>query len=504
MSLEKLLAENMLRFGTKNLTESNITKLTGKKAPEDTFDNDSEQVKQHLIYEAFKKKWMSGVGDMSGFGVWAGSDGGQSANSRSVTASKEGPKRLKALQDRLKELNKPDVAEAVEEIINWVNGLITKNIILQRLPDVGNPYGFFSKIMSRYYFSTTSKLPTAENYDIWARNHGVNEIEKVSIDIAKVKVETAAKMFVAMTDADKIEALNFWQLEAQKIVESNKKRKGIRNKDFSKIDTLDQAIDLATTLKVRSGGGAIEKGNDTITKIVPITTQLTWPDINNPESLPDMQTMFIDNGYKLTDAVKPKIEAFIKAGIEAARKDGGTITEIKYGGMSMTSKVPTTFGGVDDEGNEIKLKSGQQNNIKLAEARANSIASYLKSMLEGLGLPDVELIAIDNRIQANQGPDWTDADRRNPKFGTPGNRTAEYNAKYGPYRKNSGFVEITSESKVTEEQLTPSYTGNTGYTYIIKWGTKHRPPRKSKVRGSAGGGESYIGVVLNTASCPPF
>ena len=72
-------------------------------------------------------------------------------------------------------------------------------------------------------------------------------------------------MFVAMTDDDKIEALNFWQSEAQKIVDSDKKRKG--GKDFSKIDTIEKAIKFSTTLKVRSKGGAIEKGKETTTKI---------------------------------------------------------------------------------------------------------------------------------------------------------------------------------------------------------------------------------------------
>ena len=75
---------------------------------------------------------------------------------------------------------------------------------------------------------------------------------------------------------------------------------------------------------------------------------------------------------------------------------------------------------------------------------------------------------------------------------------------YGPYRKNSGFVEITGEAEVTEEELTPSYTGNTGYTYLIKWTSKHRPPKPLKTRGSAGGGKSYVGVNLLTTSCPAF
>ena len=219
------------------------------------------------------------------------------------------------------------------------------------------------------------------------------------------------------------------------------------------------------------------------------------------------QQKFPDNGYKLTDDVKPKIKAFIKAGIESMQKAGKTIKKIRYGGMSMTSKVPTTFGGVDDEGNVIELKSGQQNNIKLAEARANSIASYLKSMLEGLGLPDVKLIAINNRTQPNEGSPYTSKEREY-FFGEFGKldpkKKADYNSMYGPFRQNSGFVEITGEAKVTEEELTPSYTGNTGYTYLIKWGTRIKTPIKLNIRGSAGGGKSFVGVDLKTRDCPFF
>ena len=502
--MKNKLAENMLRFGTKNLTESNIIKLTEARAPEDTFANDSDKVKQHPIYEAFKKRWMKGGDFISGFDAWAGAGGtGNAASTRSVAASKSGPVNLKNLQTELTKLGKTEVAAAVGKILNWVTGLIEQNIILDGSLLSSLTEGFVRSIMLRYYFSSKSSIPTADKYDNWATYYGVNQIKNIDSDINKVKVAESAKPFIAMSDADKIEALNFWQSEAQKIVDSDKQRKGIRNKDFSKINTLDQAIMLSTTLKVKSKGGSIEKGKDTITKSVPYTTQLTWPDISNPASLTDMQTMFLDNGYKLKDEVKSKIEAFIKAGIEAMQKAGKTVKVIKYGGMSMTSTVPTTFGGVDDKGTAIKKNSSKENNEFLAEARANSIASYLKSMLEGLGLPQVKLIAVNNRIQANHGPEWEERDR-NLDLGSPGNRTKLYNDTYGPYRKNSGFVEITGEAEVTEEELTPSYTGKTGYTYEIKWIGRHRPPKPLKTRGSAGGGKSYVGVKVLTTSCPAF
>ena len=70
--------------------------------------------------------------------------------------------------------------------------------------------------------------------------------------------------------------------------------------------------------------------------------------------------------------------------------------------------------------------------------------------------------------------------------------------------ENSGFVEITGEAEVTEEELTPSYTGKTGYIYEIKWISRHKPPKPVKARGSAGGGKSYVGVELMTTICPAF
>ena len=209
-------------------------------------------------------------------------------------------------------LNKTEVAAAVEKIINWVTGLIANNIILDSsvLNSLPRP-GFVNSIMLRYYFSPTAKTPTAGSYDNWATSYYLNTIDRIDNHIDKVNVTENANPFIAMSDADKIEALNFWQSEAQKIVASDEQRKGIGNKDFSKINTLDQAIMLSTTLRVRSKDGSIEKGKDTITKkTVPYTTQLTWPDINNPASLTDMQTMFIDNGYKLKDEVKSKIETY--------------------------------------------------------------------------------------------------------------------------------------------------------------------------------------------------
>ena len=90
--MKNKLAENMLRFGTKNLTESNIIKLTEARAPEDTFANDSDKVKQHPIYEAFKKRWLKGGDFISGFNAWAGAGGtGNAASTRTGTRPSKRP-----------------------------------------------------------------------------------------------------------------------------------------------------------------------------------------------------------------------------------------------------------------------------------------------------------------------------------------------------------------------------------------------------------------------------
>jgi hypothetical protein len=252
-------------------------------------------------------------------------------------------------------------------------------------------------------------------------------------------------------------------------------------------------------------------------------------------------SMMPDNGYKIADEAKIEIKNLILEGIQLiTSKPNGRVTRMYYGSAASTSTVNTTFTGVDKNGEIIPGESKKENNIALVEARTKSINAYLKAVIEESKntLPNKDKVTVsegETVKNPNQGPEWVvdkpsgdkgefkgnygplyltekkkDTKTTPQKFYSPDRRKndpsvkEEYDKVFGPYRFNGGYVNIVGEwDQVAEENEIAVVSVGT-WTISASWEKPGPPPKKRKVRGNRGGGESFIGVELNTLGCFKF
>jgi hypothetical protein len=252
-------------------------------------------------------------------------------------------------------------------------------------------------------------------------------------------------------------------------------------------------------------------------------------------------TMMLDDGYQITDEAKIEIKNLILEGIQLiTSKPNGRVTQIFYGSAASTSTVNTAFTGVDKEGKIIKGEYKKENNVALVEARTKSINAYLKAVIEESknSLPNKDEVTVsegETTKKPNQGPEWVvdkssgdkgefkgnygplylaekkkDPNMTPQKFYSPDRRKndpsvkEEYEKVFGPYRFNGGYVNIMGKwDQVAEENEIAIVSVGT-WTISASWEKPGPPPKKRKVRGDRGGGESLIGVELNTLGCFKF
>ena len=272
--------------------------------------------------------------------------------------------------------------------------------------------------------------------------------------------------------------------QKQKILDSAKE-KIQRHASIKKVD-FDKSLK-----KVKSVRIGTRPGETTITKtsIKPVIDKIpytaTYPD--NTKQNPELQNFYLkDNAIAVLPDRKQKFVQMVSE-LKSLIPNNETITEIHILAGSTTSQVPTTYGSKDG-------KSNMQNNVTLAEARCAQIEATLDAIIKEQFPQYSGQIIIDQRdVQANMGPEWTNADRTNAKFGTPGNRTAEYNAKYGAYKGSYGSVMIIAEGKiqVETEDSTEEQVPDTNYYISMSWG--YTPNKKKKRFRSKGGGGISVG-----------
>ena len=118
-------------------------------------------------------------------------------------------------------------------------------------------------------------------------------------------------------------------------------------------------------------------------------------------------------------------------------------------------------------------------------------------------------------FKGNYGPLYLTEKKKDPnmtpqKFYSPDRRKndpsvkEEYEKVFGPYRFNGGYVNIEGEwDQVAEENEIAVVSVGT-WTISASWEKPGPPPKKRKVRGDRGGGETFIGVELNTLGCFKF
>lgn len=145
-------------------------------------------------------------------------------------------------------------------------------------------------------------------------------------------------------------------------------------------------------------------------------------------------SMFPDDGVTVKPEVLAEINATVKLAVDTIKTSGGTITAVSTWGYSSTSKVSTNY----------KSANGQTGNPALAQDRLASINKALADAIAANGItvaPTVD--AARNVADPNRGPEWTQKDIVDPKWGKPGARTQEYQDTYSPWRFSIGFFSLT-------------------------------------------------------------
>lgn len=297
----------------------------------------------------------------------------------------------------------------------------------------------------------------------------------------------AAKSGVAMTDADRVAVLNYVQ-----------KRVGEKTKI--------QSISQEKALKQITGVIIDPKGTTTIVTPAPpapapVRTPYngTYPAIDQPN--PELQNFYlVDNAIDVSPENKGKFDSLVKTLLSSIPKDE-KIVEVKISAGSSTSKVPTTYKGGDYKGN---IAAGQKNNEFLAADRCAKIEESLMDVVK-TNIPAVgNNIKIEQRqIAANRGTDYTEKERAY-YFSTgkldPAKKEA-YDKAYGPFKGSYGSVTIITEKieEITTE-VGPSVEVTQNWKARIEQKMpKIKPP--TKLKGSPGGGQTFVGKTFNTTKC---
>jgi hypothetical protein len=516
------------------------------------FANDSEDVKSHELYPLVTNWWVKNQKEdkvKKTLVIWSGGLEGSEEKGGGPEGHSAGIERLKKLQTKLTDSGKKEFADTnvlsnfVGVVTSWLETNANNGAFITTKTDFGSgTTGKVVKILLKFlYFGNSSRgISDVKSFinRISVEGASVKSVEKVKVQnyLDKIQLEKSGKGYSPFTDENKIEALNYYKEKSLHQVSQN-------GKYSKKITNLTEAIEKATNISITKGDGSIEKGEVIPGGVTTTTSQLTWPNIDNPtpEEATIMNTMFGDDKSQLPTETKSKINDYVYKSIKGIVDSGYTIKTIYYGGYSSTSKVRTKFKGVktDDQGKTTIIydkNPSEANNEPLADARINSIESTLKTVIDNaiknitVESEDIEISKGESIVLPNQGPGWVNYDPKSgldSKYGggygplyekakgdndnlTPqafyGNRSTEplkqeYDDVYGPFRKNYGFVTIVAEIIEPTEEVIPSVKGKGGYVYKINWKTKS-PPGKKKVRGNVGGGISTDGKVKNTTSCP--
>jgi hypothetical protein len=274
---------------------------------------------------------------------------------------------------------------------------------------------------------------------------------------------------VPLTDADKKAILDYFKSKADAYV-SSKKDSNI---------TFDKAILIATNLRIAPKGQAItvDSPESTDAASAPIIQTFSYPADakGDPNSLAakSSQNLFPDDGVIIAPVNKAELDAMVKSAIDAVKTAGGTITAISTWGLARTSKVGTSYGSKDKT-------FSPTNNIPLANDRLSAINKALADSISANGItitPTVDMANNKAIPNAPGCPDWTDADKRDPKWGPIGDRSPLYQSTYGPWRFAQGFLQLTytitnPKPKIPEASATP----NNEWKSVISWSDESWQP----------------------------
>lgn len=458
MKLEKLLAENMLRFGVKNLSESQLNTIIqlveqAVKTPTRLDQlSDSEAVKNtpgyadllsRLIDLANKNKGT--VAEVKSLNYWAGGLGDDKNVKYTSLLTTNIAAIAAAIAADPQKANYPDLTA-----LNTLLADNAKNNVYVNWNTV------FPRLTTQLVTIAKTIKTTPANIKLIKNPEIVKEVNNVikNFTVQSNGKDVIPKSAVAtIVDADKI------KLIAAAVAQAAAAGKKIKGSDHiviapkTEIDSIQREL---ITLEATQGQE--------------VATSFTWPSIDAPN--PELNNFFGDNMYIVSADQKAKFATLLKTAVDSLKAQGLTLTSIGYNAGSSTSAVPTAYIG---QGKVGKTYSPDNNKVLVTDRLASIEGALLEAIENNPDTANLPIRKLPSDPQPNQGPVWGDTerakyplDKRDPKSPTYDATIAnEYNAIYGKHRFSFGSFTITG-TKVPPTEPDKKIT----YSAIGNWGIK--------------------------------
>jgi hypothetical protein len=296
-------------------------------------------------------------------------------------------------------------------------------------------------------------------------------IKSINAKVFKIWYESLKKDGV-VSKTDSLDNKKYWLAKAtvMEVKDKIKILEGIQEKAEKENKNISDALKIEW--KNKNVKQEYEEG-ETITPLEPLEKTST---LSFPESGEKAMTFFPEDKASLSDIpedFKTSLKSSIKELKDSLEKEGAEITSVKIQAISSTSKVPSGYTS----------KTGKKGNEGLVEDRIQAVKDLTLASLKENGM-DVNVSYDETGKKPNQGPEWGDSQRSDPKYGKKGARTEAYEEEYGKWRYSGVFISITYKVEISREikDEFQEYTRSGDWDFNITW-TKPKPPDIKKPRG---------------------
>jgi hypothetical protein len=513
MKLEKLLAENMLRFGVKNLNNSAVEKLTHlleqtapgtlPKSVNDLLDSPEvkaapgyDEVIGRLIKLANKGKHKVNVTSLK---YWQGSAMTQNPDVKYTDMI------INALPKINTYLETPGLAPQI--VTNLKAKLPAFEKLVALLAD-NKKNNIYIKIIDNLPYTQRACLnlmktpnPAAIKLavDEILGTNSLNQINALVTNFAAQRngTDLISKTVISeITDADKLDLLKTALIQLEE-----EKKKGAVSSTGQGVSVGGVGMGAVSRIII-APSTEIEALTRTVSQEVianpePVVVAVTYPDVKIPNNT-EAQNFFGDNISQVTPEQKQLFAERLATAVTALKAKGVTITEIRYNSGASTSKVFTKYLGPG----KLAATSSAANNIPLVNDRLASIDATLKRVIEeNPDVNKVKIVKLQSDPLPNQGPEYK---RGQWNFGIDGkivpNEKAAYEAMYAPHRYSFGaFILIGNAVPPAEEKETVTYTGQGKWRIKLVWDKLNIFP---PLRPASGGTVSLFPTDGNPIKCP--
>jgi len=458
MNLQKILAENMLRFAPKNLDKASISNILTiieqagisglPKTYEEFIALDSADVTKTPGYvELFKRVFELQSGKGTGYnnseqyatetiGWWSGSPQLNNQQNRAKDQTDNVIKNIDFMISSLESIKSgkfniqiSDLDKRLmllKQVRAQLNSLMSKDIYInnwrpQGVDQTGKIYNLSTKVYGDIdRLSSTVPAPS--------------DLQKF---LTNIDAESAPgkQIYSKQTYSSKIPDTDKVKLISQAIQKARNANKPLSNADRIYIGPKNTAV--------------LYSKQEQTTPPAPMAFPIAYPP-KNPNS-PLIQNFFGDDKYQVSSEQQAGFASTLQQAVQYC-KSQGTILEVQYKAGSSTSKVPTRFAG---------------GNAGLTDERLKSIDTVLASTIaNNPDLKGIKVTKLDPERKVEVGPVYDRATYSPDKRKANPETQKKYDALYGPHRGSYGEFVIIYQPQPEE----PS--SNTEYTPIGNWAIK--------------------------------